>query len=326
MDLKHIESELSSLIEADKKNWTHFYILLKEVEDKELWKDNYKSFTQWVKNFCIKTKTHESIIWNRKKAGKVYDSYKEVQASKGIEVKPIEEVSVSADSLVLLDKINKYDKEVASDLTEKVLNKGITKKDLREVYKSLRPEKPSNNPQIKHISELEPEEQPKEPDNKNNSITAAEIVSTLYKSDWLTDKKVTRKYFKTSFEQDKYRAFTEFPTFTGTSKKSRRMDLLICENITTENTWDLNLHCIEIKVSKGDLLNDSKYTEYTEFVNYMWLAIPHDLIEVAQENKFNECGIIAIDKNKKAKIIVSAQELKPLRREDTLTNIALKLI
>lgn len=328
LDLKSIENELSSLIEADKKNWTHFYVLLKEVEEKELWKDKYKSFTQWVKNFCIKTKTHESIIWNRKKAGKVYENYKEIQEAKGIQVKPIEEIKVSADSLVLLDKINKYDKEAAAELTEKVLNKGITKKDLREVYKSIRPEKPSNNPHLKHV-EADEQETPKaieENKDKSITITATEIVSTLYSIEWLSDKKVTRKYFKSAFKQDKYRAFTEFPVFTGTSKKSRRMDMLICENITTGNVWDLNLHCIEIKISKSDLLNDTKYTEYTEFVDFMWLAVPGDLVEIARANKFAECGIIAIDNNKKAKIVEQATKLDPLRKIDTLTNIALKLI
>lgn len=58
----------------------------------------------------------------------------------------------------------------------------------------------------------------------------------------------------------------------------------------------------------------------------MWLAVPSALVEIAKENKFKECGIIAIDNNKRAKIIVAAQRLEPLRRADTLTSIALKLI
>lgn len=319
-NLNTIEKELSNLIEVDKKNWTHFYLLLKKVEEQKLYEDKYKSYTQWVKSFCIATKTHESIIWNRKKAGKVYDTYVKKQKEKGLESKQITDINVSADSLVLLDKINKYDEDVASKLVDKVLNKEITKKDLREVYKSIRPEQPSTNPHIKIISPTEGDV--KEP--IENTITASEIVSTLCNIEWLGDK-AQRKYFKSSFEQDKYRAFTEFPCYTGTSRKSRRMDMLIVENITTENTWNLNLHCIEIKVSKSDLLNDTKYTEYTEFVDFMWLAIPKELVEVAKENKFKECGIIVIDDNK-AKIIEKANKIDALRRIDTLTNISLKLI
>ena len=149
-------------------------------------------------------------------------------------------------------------------------------------------------------------------------------MSVLCEPNWLGVKQ-ERKYFKTSFEQDKYRVFTEFPVFVGTSRKSRRMDMLVSENITSENVWDLNLHCVEIKVSKGDLLGDTKYTEYADFVDYMWLAIPVELELVAKDNVFNDCGIIVI-KDNKATIVKKAAKLSADRKIDTLTNIALKLI
>lgn len=350
--LKKIENELSHLIDIDKRNWTHFYLLIKEVEDKELWKEKYKSFTQWVKSFCVKTKTHESIIWNRKKAGKVYETYQKVQAKKGIEVLPIEKANVSADSLVILDKINKYDQEVASQLVDKVMNKGITKKDLREVYKSIRPDNPSRNPHLKQVDlsdELDEIEESQldvlgvsdisgslegeagsSIDYKNKlsraeKLTANEIVKTLSDIEWLGEKP-KRKYFKSSFEQNKYRLFTEFPVFVGSeSRKSRRMDILLAENLTTENVWDMYLHCIEIKVSKSDLLNDQKYTEYAEFVDFMWLAVPDELVGIAKENKFEGCGIISVSNNK-AVIVEKAQRLQGFRKIEALKNIALKLI
>lgn len=347
--LQNIEKELSNLIDIDKRNWTHFYLLIKEVEDKELWKEKYKSFTQWVKSFCVNNKTHESIFWNRKKAGKVYETYQKVQADKGIEVPPIEKANVSADSLVILDKISKYDQEVASQLVDKVMNKGITKKDLREVYKSIRPDNPSRNPHLKQVDlsdELEESqldisdvsgsleglegEAGSSIDYKNKlsraeKLTANEIVKTLSDIEWLGEKP-KRKYFKSSFEQNKYRLFTEFPVFVGgESRKSRRMDILLAENLTTENVWDMYLHCIEIKVSKGDLLNDQKYTEYAEFIDFMWLAVPDELVEVAKENKFEGCGIISVSNNK-AVIIEKAQKLESFRKIETLKNIALKLI
>lgn len=323
-NLINIEKELSTLIELDKKNWTHFYVLLKKVEEHELWKSKYQSFTQWVKEFCITTKTHESIIWNRKKAGKVYDSYQKIQEAKGIKVAPIENIKVSADSLVLLDKINKYSEDVASNLVDKVLNKEITKKDLREVYKSIRPDQPSTNPHIKALDRSSITLDILKGNIDDIKVTASQIVSTLCSIEWLGKKK-ERKYFKTSFEQDKYRTFTEFPIFTGSSKKSRRMDMLICENMTTENNWELNLHCVEIKVSKSDLLNDTKYTEYAPFVDYMWLAVPSELIDAAINNKFKDCGIISIGNNK-ASIIHKANKIDSYRRIETLTNISLKLI
>ena len=323
LNLNTVEKELTSLLDYDKKNWTHFYILLKKVEDEKLWESKYKSFNQWGKDFCKKTKTHESIVWNRKKAGRVYESYQKIKAQKGEEVANIEDTNVSADALVILDKINRYDEEIASNLVDKVLNKEITNKDLREVYKGIRPENISHNPHFRTEKGERGEKQAKE-SNSENKITANKIVSTLCNIEWLGIKK-ERKYFKSAFEQDKYRVFTEFPLYTGTSKRSRRVDLLIAENIQTEHIWELNLHGIEIKVSKSDLLNDTKYTEYAEFVDYMWLAVTEELVEEGLKNTFEDCGIISI-KDNKAMIVKQAKKLDSYRRMDTLTNIALKLI
>lgn len=319
--LTEIEDEMSHILEVDKKNWGHFYLLLKQVEEQNLWKTNYNSFTQWVKDYCVRTHTHESIIWNKKKAGKVYESYQKEKEKQGIFVPPIEKTNVSCDSLVLLDKINKYDSSVATTLVDKVMGKGITKSDLREVYTKIREEKEDN----KTIKETK-----KEVKNKDIKITANDIVVALCNEEWLNDnKKIKKSYFKSTFETEKYKAFTEFPCYTGTSKKSRRIDVLAIENITSENTWNLNLHAIEIKVAKHDLINDNKYTEYIEFADYGWLAVPLELIEVAKEYKYKDCGIISVEKKEKdfeVKIVEAAKRIEAYRRGETLEKIIIKLL
>lgn len=319
-DLVYIENELTSLLNRDKKNWTRFYLLIKEVEEQELWKEKYRSFTQWVKEFSVKTKTHESIIWNRKKAGQVYMTYVERQQGKGIKVVPIQEATVSADSLVLLDKIKKYNPNKCAELTERVMNNGISKKELREVYKSIRPmlNKISNNPHIKVVEDNE----------RESSITALDIVTALCQYEWL-GVPMERQYFKSSFIRNKYRTFTEFPVYTGTTKYSRRIDVLICENLRAANPWEVNLHGVEIKISKQDLLHDQKYTEYVEFVDYMWLAVPEELVEEAKNNKFLDCGVISVIKNEEkieVKIIQEARRLDAIRRKETLENLILRTL
>lgn len=319
-DLVYIENELTSLLNRDKKNWTRFYLLIKEVEEQELWKEKYRSFTQWVKEFSVKTKTHESIIWNRKKAGQVYMNYVERQQEKGIEVVPIQEATVSADSLVLLDKIKKYNPNKCAELTERVMNNGISKKELREVYKSVRPklDKISNNPHIKVV----------EDNTRESDITALDTVTALCNHEWL-GVEMERQYFKSSFIRNKYRTFTEFPVYTGTTRHSRRIDVLICENLRAVNPWEVNLHGVEIKISKQDLLHDQKYTEYADFVDYMWLAVPEELVEEAKNNKFLDCGIVSIIKNKEkieVNIIQEPKRLECIRRKETLENLILRLI
>lgn len=223
--------------------------------------------------------------------------------------------------MVLLDKISRKAPQLGAELTEKALNKEIKKKDLQEAYKTIR-SKSENSFIDNNISDLKIESE----QIKEEIVTAGEIVTTLYSIEWLgANKEKKRKYFKTSFEQNKYRAFTEFPVFTGTSRKSRRMDILIAENVTSKNTWQLNLHGVEIKVSKSDLLNDTKYTEYAEFVDYLWLAVPVSLLDAARETKPRKCGIIVIN-NKRAEIAEQAERINGARKYETLMSLVLKIL
>ncbi|EOU1692803.1 MmcB family DNA repair protein [Clostridium perfringens] len=317
-ELKKYEKQLETILNADKNNWSKFYLLMKEIEEKELYKEvNLSSFTAWVKDFSIKHKIHESVIWNRKKAGKVYESYAKVQADKGIEVPSIEDANVGVDSLVLLDKIAKKDADLGAELTQKAINKEITRDDLRTAYKTVRGD-------LKTSKMENRDKEPKTEINVQETVTAAKIVNGLNHSNWL-GKECKKKHFKRAYELDKYKALTEFPVYTGTSKKSRRIDVLVAENITQDNHFSLNLHGVEIKVSKSDLVGDMKYTEYAEYVNYLWLAIPRDLIEVAEETAPKSIGILIYDDNK-IMIHRDAERLNPLKLNESLTTLSLRLI
>lgn len=323
--LTQLETEMETLLNVDKKNWVNFYLILRNVEENKLYKPEYHSFTQWVKNFCMRTKTHETVVWTRLKAGKVYENYEKVKEKQGVEVKPLEESNVSADSLVILDKINKYDEITASKLVDKVMANDLKKSELRDIYRRLRPpvDEISNNPHYHKDKALNP-------NIKTDKITANDIVIALYDKKWLGNTEIERNFFKNNDFRPKYKSIPEFAVYTGSTRKSRRIDVLTIENITSPNPWEITLHGIEIKVEKNDLINDQKYTEYAEFVDYMWLAIPIELVSIAQENKYNECGIILVEKTETgeivAKMIESATKVTGTRRNETLEKLVLKLI
>ena len=322
--LENIEKQITDLISLDKKNWTNFYTLLKKVEIERLWEEKYNSFTQWLKDFSIRNKIHESILWQRKKAGEVYQKYSAIQKEKGIEVKPLETANVSAENLVLLDKIMRNSPSNSTELAEKVFNNTITGKELRQIHNSVRP----NRYDDLDDSDEEENENEKVSEDSSPVINTTDILGMLFNTDSWIGAKQEKNYFKTSFIS-KAQLLTEFPVYTGTSRNSRRIDLFCAENITTEYPWNLNLHGVEIKISKADLLNDCKYTEYGEFVDYLWLAVPQDLQEIAEQNKFTGCGLIVIDrKNDKLilKVIEKPKKLDPLKRGETLTSLALKLM
>lgn len=326
-NLVDIEKQLIELFISERKNWVSIYLLLKIVDEEILWRGNYNSYTQWIKEFAVRSKVHESSIWHIKKMGAVYEKYSKKMEAKGMKVDDIKNTKVSANNLVVLEKISKYSPERTEELVEKIFKKEITKNDLEEIYRAVRPSKINNENNnsiaFKTDGEIRTEK-------IKNNIKASTILSTLYEyENWLGQKKV-RKYFKSSYEQDKIQCFSEFPVYTGSTKKSRRIDFLAVENMTTDNLWELNIHGIEIKVIESDFINDEKYTEYTEFVDYFYLAVPEELKDIALKNKFKDCGIIVISKDKTnkfiAKVIEAPARLNPLRREDTLTSIALKLL
>lgn len=352
--IREVEKQLEQIVSTDKQRWTHFYLLLKEVDENKLWEQEkgINSFTAWVKNFCVKNKVHESVIWARKKAGSAYETYRNIQMAKGIEVAPIADINIAPESLVLVDKIAKNNHDISAELMEKALNGEMSRDDLREAYKAVRAnrnkdrdrlmekdkeigvcvdidrdvESNSDIKNIKEFKELKEIDKVGIDENVKEDIVAAEIVSALNSYTWLeVNKEVKRVRFVSSQEQDKYRTFTEFPVYTSASKKSRRIDVLVVENLTTELNQKVHLHAIEIKVSKFDLINDKKYTEYTEFADFTWLAIPENLIEFALETKFSECGIIVIKKGK-AKIHTKAIKMQPLLREDTLMRLTVRLM
>lgn len=319
-ELHEVEQELITLAKQDTKTWVTFYKLMAEVQDKELYKETAPTYTAWVKNLAKKCGQHESSLWSRLKAGKVYQNYQKVQEQRGIKTKPIEDIDVAVDSLVLLDKITKKSEEVGAELVDKVLNKELTRADLRETYKALGGDQRAATKKARIEAGEEVKEVPIE-----QMITAAAIVKALSTPSWLGDVEVHNDRFTRAEQRDKYTTFTEFSVVTGTSRKSRRIDLLAVENLTL-GTWGLNVHGIEIKVSKGDLTGDQKYTEYAESVDFLWLAIPPELLEVAMDTKADYVGVIVVDQHNQVTIKAQASKLEALDRENTLTNIILKTI
>ena len=334
-----IQKELKHLVEQDKNSWARFYLLLKKVEDQQLYKElDFKSFTAWLKDFALKNKIHESVLWNKKKAGKVYERYIETKKEQGIEVAPIEQANVGVDSLVLLDKISKKNADLGAELTEKAINKEITRADLRNAYKTIRGDLKKDNTDNKTAIKVIEEDNKLHEENNNtiinnienskkdntDNVTATNIVMALNSHAWLGDKEVI-KGFKGRFIERKYKAFTEFPVYTGTTRKSRRIDVLVAENISVEEHYNLDLHGIEIKVSKGDFLNDKKYTEYAEFVNKLWIAVPQNLAAICEKNTPKNIGIMYLEAGQ-IKIKRQAQELNPENKQQALTTLALKLL
>lgn len=339
-DLKQIEAELETILSSDKRSWVDLYMLLKEVQDNSLYAPAFQSFTQWLKDFARRTHTHESLLWSRLKAGKVYADYQRTKQDQGISVPDLAEAKVAADSLVLLDKLNKANKNIAAEMADKVMAGELTRADLRQAYQDVKAakgiRKVSTDPHAAVLKEAgndgKDHETEKEGKEKTR-IDASDIIFCLSGGiDWLIEPKtaVLSRFEAKQPYRPVYKLIPEFSVYTGTSRHSRRVDAMIAENQTTDGLWQIALHAVEIKVEKNDLLNDHKYTEYSDYADYLWVAIPTELLPAAEASVPSGVGIITFGRDGKgnlmSKIASQATKYKARLKDKALSSMLVRVL
>lgn len=134
--LNNIETQLSRYLAADKKNWIQTYLLMLEVQNKELYVVNYRSYTKWVNHLADSLSIHVSTLWSRLKAGKNYAEYAARAAEHGRTVPKIEEIDVSPDSLNLCAKVAGKNAVEMDKLVDQVVAGDLTRDNLRQAAKA----------------------------------------------------------------------------------------------------------------------------------------------------------------------------------------------
>lgn len=183
--LNEIEGQLSQYLAADKKNWIHTYLLMSEVQDKELYAAQYRSYTKWVNHLADSLSIHVSTLWARLKAGKNYAEYAARAAEHGRTVPKIEEIDVSPDSLNLCAKVAGKNAVEMDKLVEQVMSGNLTRENLRQAAKARKAAggfvatSKFDCIQAKDRTEMA------------EKITAADIILALQSSDWLFEQDVT---------------------------------------------------------------------------------------------------------------------------------------
>lgn len=329
--LNEIEGQLSQFLTADKKNWIKTYLLMTEVQEKELYTINYRSYTKWVNHLADNLSIHVSTLWARLKAGKNYAEYAARATEQGRNVPKITDINISPDSLNLCAKVAGRNAGEMDKLIDQVLTGNLTRDNLRQAAKARKAAgefvATSKYNSIKATDRIETEKK----------ITAADIILALQSSAWLYNQATTNPIYtklitdhKKNHTNEKYRIFEEFAVNTGTSHYSRRIDTLIVENISipSHTTTPINLIGVEIKVDINDLLNDHKMQEYTDFIDQFYLAIPDepDIINAALSIILDSWGLITISKDRQIKVLQTANKLPAIMRDKTLNNLILKLL
>ena len=138
MNLRKIEHEIEEILAKDTHSWVRLYELIREVEFNKLWRNEYSSFTRWIKHLAHISGVTESLIWKRKKAGEIYFDYQQRAACRGVSVPNIEDVEVSPDNFELVEKISQGNNQIKDELMQKVLAKDIKRSDLLNTWSTIK--------------------------------------------------------------------------------------------------------------------------------------------------------------------------------------------
>ena len=323
VDLPDIEKQLAECVNADQRNWARIYELMNSVEQGELYRPAYRSFTAWVNHTAEVAKCHVSTLWARLKAGRVYAEYAERAAKAGKQVQAIDAVAVSPDTLALCEKVAGKNADMMDTLIEKAVAGQMTREDWREAARAKRAA--GGRMATSKYDRLTAADRDEHGDRSDT--TATDLIIGLKSTAWLHPQE---DGFKKGFPR-KYHVFTEFRADTGETRNTRRMDALICETLTTGAKDTVVLRGIEIKVSVSDLVNDHKMQEYTDYCDYFYIAIPdrQEMIDAAESVRLPSWGILVLQSTtagKRIKVLQDAAPLNPAFRDKTLSAALIKLM
>lgn len=301
MDIAKIESEIQQILTTDRSSWMRVSELITYVETNKAWRDNFQSFSAWIRHLAAISKVHESIIWQRKKAGEIYRRYQDRATRSGKMTPKMSEIQVSPENLILAEKIGQGVGAATDGLIDKILDGELKRSELKSAWQSVKRVREENGEKASAVTRHDIIEV------NETALIASDISIALTNSGWIRNFSSIYNPISTIHGKRIYRAVPEFPVLTGSSRDSRRIDLLVAENYTLEKPYNLNTHAIKIEVSQSDLKSNHKASEYSNIVDFIWVAVPSELSEVTIESAMQDWGIIAIDENHQPKIIRRAR-------------------
>lgn len=150
---------------------------------------------------------------------------------------------------------------------------------------------------------------------------ASNMINALKESSWLKSAEHDENY------DCIYSVFPACRLDFGRGLQTRRLDVLVAENLTETNRNSVALRGIAIKNSKYELAIDVNSAEFIEFVDYFYIAVPDnpEMIETAQTVKQSGWGVIAMDPSGRIRVVVEPLRHKPAFRDITLSNIIIEL-
>lgn len=327
-----VEKELEDIFATDRRGWVKMYRLLDIVDKQNLWRREYTSFSEWLRDYAKRKNISASLLWHRRQAGRFYDDFISRANLAGITEPQLEDVDVPVDSLNIAERIAGKSDFAADELIHKIINRELTRQDLSSIWRNVKAEKYAREKAYREWRE------PPAYASDVARIQTQDIILSLMKDYWLPDAIFEENarlaikdtnYVALGFNgriRPMYRTAADFGVFNRVIEEDTDIDLMIAENCTIDaedKGYRLNLHAIEVKVDKKDFLSVKEMDMYRLFADYCWLAVPEELCQDALEVVPDDWGVILSDGKKAyaAKIPAKITEYLPTHNDALMSFI-----
>ena len=301
LDLKEVDYRISELIEKNQTNWIEIAKLALVVQQKDLFRADYPSFTAWVKAIASRCERSPSLLWRYINAARCQInltnpnpiselrtncSRKQPEITQA-DLDRLDQVKSAPEVLQHLSKIGKLveDEKVFNQLKEQALAGKLTVAKCREIKNAYR--HPSSSSKVNEdVNEEE----------NTPQIERNQIASTIKRS--LIDKEQLYDWTKNCAGMKYIPRFAHGHSEVRLSDNRRRFRFdLVCV-VRWSFKRPKGIFIVEIKSCLQDFLLDEKWQNYLKYCHYFCFAVPladGELIKEIQSLEIPFIGILGID-------------------------------
>ncbi len=179
----HLDSiHFSAMLAGEARTWAQIGFLLHQGDETGIWKEEYNSFTDWLKKLSVALNLREASLWRYLAAYRYYlELHANLRKRSILCPEPVKlPESVSPENLELLGKLSRVvPAEMLPSLAQRVLSGNVTRAELRQLWAAYRPALAGRTARGKGVSV--PRVSPGNP-TQYQSILEAQIFATLSSS------------------------------------------------------------------------------------------------------------------------------------------------
>ncbi len=291
-------SRLYSSSELASGSWVRTGIELSRVEAEQLWSEEARSFTEWVKALALKTGIKDANYWRYIAAIRFFPELRQKLIDDGRDCPSLEELSdaVSPENIELLTRLVRVmPAPHFAELGARVLNRTATRRELRATWDTYRPALGGKTARGKGV--LAPTLNHANPAERSKfAVAQARLTLEASPQSWVCE---PAPVF--------FRAINNLRIIEAATRANSDLDIVAA--IKRSDDASLELHGIEIRLN-FPISAVPHITELGQWVNYLWVAFTKPVSSSVQSIVPAHVGILVINDGG-ISVVRAAESTKP---------------